>query len=182
MRAPRSIFLGGALAAAAVLGGTTLTAAADDTSPSEVSSSEAPSDVAGHGWRDQALAAFDELRHQQYRAWADEDGAAFASTFTEDADMVTFNGEHLQTRDGIAEGMQYFFDNYIEPNTIELVDEDITFVGSKMAVIVRTTCLINQGDTECRDGSLSINTNVMVRRHGEWLQQSFQNTRVDPLP
>lgn len=177
MRAPRSIIVCVALATAAVLGGTTL-AAADDADRPEPPSSEATSQEG----RDRALEAFDDLRRRQYQAWADEDGAAFAATFTRDADFVSFNGEHLQTRDGIAEGLQYFFDNYIEPSTIHMTDEDVTFVGPSMAVVVRTTCLINQGETECRDGSLSVNTNVMVRRHGVWLQQSFQNTRKDPLP
>lgn len=125
--------------------------------------------------------AIEELRETQYQAWADKDGAAFASVFAKDGDVVTFNGDILSTRKGIAEGMQYYFDNFIEDTTIELLDEKIRFSDSRTAIVIRTTCLIRDGETECRDGSDSVNTNVLTKRHGEWSQQSFQNTRVEPI-
>lgn len=131
--------------------------------------------------RKQAVEEFDELRDRQYQAWADKDGAAFAASFAEDADVVTFNGEILSTRGEIAEKMQYYFDNFIEDTTIELVDEKIRFVDARSAIVIRTTCLIRDGESECREGSDSVNTTVLAKRHGEWSQQSFQNTRVEPF-
>lgn len=128
------------------------------------------------------LKAFAEIRQQQADAWYAEDGAAFAATFTEDADLVTFNGDHLRTRDGIAEGMQYYFDTYIDHTKLHTIDEHIRFAGPNLAVIVRTGCQLVPPSTTCRPDSLSRNTNVMVKRHGRWLQESFQNTRVVALP
>ncbi|MGK5552025.1 SgcJ/EcaC family oxidoreductase [Actinomadura kijaniata] len=126
---------------------------------------------------------FERLRQRQADAWARQDGAAFAATFTRDGDMVTFNGDHLRTRRGIAVGMQYYFDKYIPDSTIRYLGERVRFPAPGLAVIVRTTCLVDAGQSDCRDGSLSVNTNVMTRqRDGRWLQDSFQNTRVDPLP
>ena len=122
-------------------------------------------------------AAFDELLRRQEQAWANQDGEAFAATFHEDGDLVAVTGHHLRTREGIAEGMEYFFDNYIEPSTIKTLGEDVRYVEPDVVVIIRESCLINEGETECREGSLSTNTNVMTREHGEWLQASFQNTR-----
>jgi len=132
----------------------------------------------GHGGspeRDQA--AFDALLERQQEAWAEEDGAAFAATFVEDGDMVTFNGDHLATREGIAEGMQYYFDNFIEGNSIAILSEQVRYVESDVVVIVRESCLVNDGETACRADSLSTNTNVLTRERGVWLQTSFQNTR-----
>jgi uncharacterized protein (TIGR02246 family) len=125
---------------------------------------------------------FDRLRQRQADAWARQDGAAFAATFAPNADMVTFNGDHLRTRRGIAVGMQYYFDKYIPENTIRYLDEQVRFAGPGLAIIVRTTCLVDAGQNDCRDGSLSTNTNVMTKHQNRWLQESFQNTRVDPLP
>jgi hypothetical protein len=51
-----------------------------------------------------------------------------------------------------------------------------------LVFIVRTTCIVNAGQDACRSGSDSRNTNVLRKRHGQWLQTSFQNTRIDPLP
>lgn len=132
--------------------------------------------------RNHDLAQLDRIKAAQYDAWVREDGAAFAATFTRDADMVTFSGDHLRTREGIATGMQYYFDNYIDHSTIHEVTENVRFAGRDLVVIVRTTCLLDQGETECRADSMSTNTNVLVRRHGRWLQESFQNTRQFTLP
>jgi uncharacterized protein (TIGR02246 family) len=126
--------------------------------------------------------AFARIRDQQADAWYREDGAAFAATFTADADVVTFNGDHLRTREGIAEGMQYYFDTYIDHTRLHTIDEHVRFAGPNLAVIVRTGCQLVPPSTECRPDSLSRNTNVMVKRHGRWLQESFQNTRVVALP
>jgi uncharacterized protein (TIGR02246 family) len=132
--------------------------------------------------RDHDLAQLERIQAAQYDAWVREDGAAFAATFTSDADMVTFSGDHLRTRDGIATGMQYYFDNYIDHSAIREVTENVRFAGRDLVVIVRSTCLVNQGETECRADSMSTNTNVLVRKHGRWLQESFQNTRQFALP
>jgi uncharacterized protein (TIGR02246 family) len=122
-------------------------------------------------------AAFDAILELQQQAWIDEDGAGFAATFHEDGDMVTFNGDHMAGREDIAEGMQYYFDNFIEGSRIEILAEQVRYVESDVVVIVRETCLVNEGETECRADSLSTNTNVLTRERGEWLQTSFQNTR-----
>jgi uncharacterized protein (TIGR02246 family) len=135
-----------------------------------------------HGMTHDPREDFDRLRQRQADAWARQDGAAFAATFTSNADMVTFNGDHLRTRRGIAIGMQRYFDVYIPENAIRYLDEHVRFAGPGLAIIVRTTCLVDAGQNDCRDGSLSTNTNVMTRHQGQWLQESFQNTRVDPLP
>jgi uncharacterized protein (TIGR02246 family) len=128
------------------------------------------------------LAAFERIATRQEAAWAAEDGAAFAATFTDDADFVTFNGDYLVTRQGIAAGLQHAFDNYIPPSRIVRLDEHIRYVEPDLVFIVRTTCIVNAGQDACRSGSDSRNTNVLSKRHGQWLQTSFQNTRIDPLP
>ncbi|GCD46262.1 SgcJ/EcaC family oxidoreductase [Streptomyces paromomycinus] len=131
---------------------------------------------------DQDRAALDALLRRQEQAWADKDGAAFAATFAKDADLVTFNGDYLRTREAIAQGMQYYFDHYIEDTTLRTLDEHVRFVNRRTAVVVRTTCQLPAGESECRAGSESVNTNVLTKKNGIWLQQSFQNTRKTALP
>ncbi|MET0135456.1 MAG: SgcJ/EcaC family oxidoreductase [Kibdelosporangium sp.] len=127
-------------------------------------------------------AAIQRILEQQQDAWYREDGVAFAANFTKDADLVTFNGDHLTTREGIAKGMQFYFDTYIDHTQLKTLDQHIRFTSPTMVVIVRTACQLVPPATECRSDSLSRNTNVLVKQDGRWLQESFQNTRVVALP
>lgn len=127
-------------------------------------------------------AAFDQLRHQQEDAWARADAAAFAATFTGDGDMVTFNGDHLHGREHITNRMQHYFDAYLQGTRLLMLSEQLRYVEPDIAIIVRTGCVLWDDQITCTDEALSVNTNVFVKRHGRWLQTSFQNTRIRPIP
>ncbi|MBE1488548.1 SgcJ/EcaC family oxidoreductase [Plantactinospora soyae] len=158
------------------------TAMAGGLIPTSAGATETAAGKAISDDRERDLAAFERILGQQEAAWAAEDGTAFAATFAEDADLVTFNGDYLVTRRGIAAGMQHAFDLYIPPSRIVRLGEHIRFLEPDVAIIVRTSCIIDAGQEACRSGSDSRNTNVLRKRHGGWLQTSFQNTRIDPLP
>lgn len=127
------------------------------------------------------LAALQELRQRQEDAWARGDAAGYAAVYTPDADLITFNGDHLRTRAGIEEGMGYYFTTYLRGTRLLQRDERIRFVEPDLVVIVRQGCVLWPGETACSAEALSVNTNVAVRRHGRWLYTSFQNTRIRPL-
>jgi uncharacterized protein (TIGR02246 family) len=162
------------VAAVAAAIGMTMTGAAVAATPDV----PAGAGVARHD--DQA--AFDRLRRQQADAWARGDGAAFAATFTADGDMVTFNGDHLHATAGIATRMQHYFDTYLQGTRILTLSETVRYTEPDTAIIVRTGCVLWDEQTTCTDEALSINTNVLIKRRGEWLQTSFQNTRIRPIP
>jgi uncharacterized protein (TIGR02246 family) len=142
--------------------------------------SAAPADSRTHGGGDQA--AFNQLRQRQEDAWARGDGTAWAATFTQDGDMVTFNGDYLHGRDGITARMQHYFDTYLQGTRLLMLTEHVRYTEPDTAVIVRTGCVLWADQTTCTDEALSVNTNVLVKRHGRWLQTSFQNTRIRPIP
>lgn len=127
------------------------------------------------------VAALQELRQRQDRAWERGDARAYAALYTKDADVVTFNGDHLSTRAGIEEGMGHYFTTYLKGTRLLQQDQRIRFPEADLAVIVRTGCVLWPGETACTDEALSVNTNVAVKRHGHWLYTSFQNTRIRPL-
>ena len=154
------------LATAAVLTSTAVVSATPDTAPAHAG--------------DQA--AFNQLRQRQEHAWARGDGAAWAATFTPDGDMVTFNGDHQHGRHDIAERMQHYFDAYLQDTRLLMLTEQVRYTEPDTAIIVRTGCVLWADQTTCTDEALSVNTNVLVKRHGHWLQTSFQNTRIRPLP
>ena len=128
------------------------------------------------------LTALRDLREKQEDAWARGDGSAYAAIHTADADVVTFNGDHLRTRQGIATGMQRYFDEILQGTRIMTLTEQTRFPEPDIAIIVRTGCVLWPGETACSAEALSINTNIALKRHGKWLYTSFQNTRIRPLP
>jgi uncharacterized protein (TIGR02246 family) len=127
------------------------------------------------------LAALRALRERQEAAWADGDAAAYAAVYTPDADLITFNGDHLRGRAGIEQGMGYYFETYLGGTRLLQRDERIRFVEPDLVIIVREGCVLWPGETECTTEALSVNTNTAVKRHGRWLYTSFQNTRIRPL-
>ncbi|MFL6125102.1 SgcJ/EcaC family oxidoreductase [Actinophytocola sp.] len=127
-------------------------------------------------------AAFTQLRQRQEDAWARGDGTAWAATFTQDGDMVTFNGDYLHGRDDIAARMQHYFDTYLQGTRLLMLTEHVRYTEPDTAIIVRTGCVLWDAQTTCTDEALSVNTNVLIKRHGRWLQTSFQNTRIRPIP
>jgi uncharacterized protein (TIGR02246 family) len=126
--------------------------------------------------------AFDRLRAKQEDAWARGDAAAWATTFTPDGDMVTFNGDHLHGREHITTRMQHYFDTYLKDTRLLMLTEQVRYAEPDIAIIVRTGCVLWNQETTCTDEALSVNTNVLVKRHGQWTQTSFQNTRIRPIP
>ncbi|MBQ0901991.1 SgcJ/EcaC family oxidoreductase [Micromonospora sp. U21] len=127
------------------------------------------------------LTALRHLREKQEDAWARGDGSAYAAIHTADADVVTFNGDHLRTRHGIATGMQHYFDEFLQGTRIMTLTEQTRFSEPDIAIIVRTGCVLWPGESTCSAEALSINTNIALKRHGKWLYTSFQNTRIRPL-
>jgi uncharacterized protein (TIGR02246 family) len=137
---------------------------------------------ASAGWE---AAARDHLRGlvaAQQRAWAAGDGAAFAATFTEDADFVAVDGSHLRTRSGIAASMQEGFDGFMAgTRPTDPREWHIRFAGPDLAVVVTSgVCVLWPGTDTGRPEDLSIQTRVAVRGDGGWLFTAFQNGRMRP--
>lgn len=148
------------------------------TSAAAVEAAPTPAAEAHRG--DQA--AFDRLRQLQEDAWQRGDATAWAATFTSDGDMVTFNGDHLHGRQHMTDRMQHYFDTYLQGTRLLMLTEQVRYVEQDTVIIVRSGCVLWDDQTACTDEALSVNTNVLVKRHGRWLQTSFQNTRVRPIP
>src|SRR5262245_17134604 len=62
-----------------------------------------------------------DLTHRMEHAWNTADGLAYAGSFTEDSDYITFDGTHLRGRDANARHHQQLFDTV--PKNTRLVFE-----------------------------------------------------------
>lgn len=129
-------------------------------------------------------AALAELERRQWQAWEQGDGRAFAETFTEDADFVAVNGEHIHTRAAIAQSMQEGFDTFMANTRISPAEQRrVRFLSPDTAIVISIgTCVLRDGATECRAQDRSIQSRTAIKRGGQWLITAFQNSRMTPPP
>ncbi|GAB4585155.1 SgcJ/EcaC family oxidoreductase [Nocardia sp. IFM 10818] len=123
------------------------------------------------------------LLRAQADAWAAGDGAAFAATFTEDADFVSVIGEFIHGRAEMTTEMQKGFDGFMkgtrmsDPGTLK-----IRFPAPDTAIMITQGVRPSRPDDPAGPDEQSIQTRVAVRTKGTWLFTSFQNTRVTQFP
>jgi uncharacterized protein (TIGR02246 family) len=111
-------------------------------------------------------------------AWNQGDGEALAAVFTDDGDLVGFDGHHLKGREEIAPWHQQLFDKWLKGSRLVGNVEDVRFVGPDVAVMHAVGGTIMRGKSKPSPGRDSIQTLIVTRRGHEWQVAAFQNTRL----
>lgn len=111
-------------------------------------------------------------------AWDRGDGEAYGACFTEDADYVTFQGEHLQGRKAIADTHQQLWNSVLRGSTLEGEMKKIHFITPEFAIFHALGAVKLRWQKTAPKKRDSINTNVVVKQNGEWKIAAFQNSRV----
>lgn len=111
-------------------------------------------------------------------AWDRGDGAAYGSCFTEDADYVTFQGEHLQGRKAIAETHQELWNGVLRGSTLQGEIKKVRFISPEMAIFHGLGVVKLRWQKNAPSKRDSINTNVVVNQNGKWIIAAFQNSRI----
>ena len=113
--------------------------------------------------------------------WNRGSGDAFAATFTEDGDLVAFDGTRFRGRGEIAPFHQELFDRWLKGLRLVGRVEDVRFLSPDGALMHAVGSTVMRGKTEPSPERDSIQTLVAVREGGEWRLAAFQNTRVRPM-
>src|SRR5215471_11919709 len=79
-------------------------------------------------------AAIRRLYEQAMDAWNKGSGEAFAAVFTEDGDLVAFDGTHFRGRKEIAPFHQRLFETYLKGTRLVGSVTDVRFLSSDVAV------------------------------------------------
>src|SRR5215813_8992890 len=79
-------------------------------------------------------AAIRRLYEQAMDAWNKGSGEAFAAVFTEDGDLVAFDGTHFKGRKEIAPFHQRLFETYLKGTRLVGSVTDVRFLSSDVAV------------------------------------------------
>jgi len=122
-----------------------------------------------------------DLYRQLMDGWNRGSGSAFAAAFTEDGDLVAFDGTHFKGRREIEPSHQELFDRWMKGTRLVGEVKDVRFLGSDVAVMHAVGGTVMRGKSRPSPERDSIQTLVATRESGEWRLAAFQNTRVRPI-
>jgi uncharacterized protein (TIGR02246 family) len=123
-------------------------------------------------------AAVRVLYRELMEGWNRGSGEAFAAVFTDDGDLVGFDGTHLKGRAEIATFHQELFDKWMKGTRLVGQVKDVRFLSSDVALMHTVGSTVMRGKTEPAPERDSIQTLVATRQSGEWRLAAFQNTRL----
>ena len=126
-------------------------------------------------------AAVRALYQQLMDGWNQGSGDAFAAVFTEDGDLVGFDGTHFKGREEIAPFHQQLFDKWLKGSRLVGKVKDVRFLSPDVALMHAVGGTVMRGKSEPSPERDSIQT-LVAKREGEgWRLAAFQNTRVRPI-
>src|SRR5215217_7021552 len=114
--------------------------------------------------------------------WNKGSGDAFAAAFTEDGDLVAFDGTHFEGREEIAPFHQQLFDKWLKGSRLVGEVKDVRFLSPDVALMHAVGGTVMRGKTDPVPERDSIQTLVATRQEGDqWRLAAFQNTRLHPM-
>jgi uncharacterized protein (TIGR02246 family) len=114
--------------------------------------------------------------------WNQGSGVAFASVFTEDGDLVGFDGTHFKGRQEIAPFHQQLFDKWLKGSRLVGEVRDVRFLSTDVALMHAVGGTVMRGKSGPSPERDSIQTLVATRQEGDlWRLAAFQNTRLHPM-
>jgi uncharacterized protein (TIGR02246 family) len=122
------------------------------------------------------------LYQQLMDGWNQGSGDAFAAVFTEDGDLVAFDGTHFKGRQEIAPFHQQLFDKWLKGSRLVGQVKDVRFLSPDIALMHAVGGTVMRGKSEPSPERDSIQTLLATRQEGdEWRLAAFQNTRLHPM-
>jgi uncharacterized protein (TIGR02246 family) len=120
----------------------------------------------------------DELRslhHQLLECWNARDGEALAVLFTEDGNLVGFDGS---TVDGRPQIRAHYLEIFADHQTAAYVGKvrEVRHLAPEVALLRAVVGMVPPGQSDINPAVNAIQTLVAVRQGGGWRVALFQNT------
>ena len=119
-----------------------------------------------------------DLYRELMAGWNRGSGEDFAAVFTEDGDLVAFDGTHFEGRAQIAPFHQELFDKWLKGTRLVGRVKDVRFLSPDVALMHAVGSTIMRGKSVPSPERDSIQTLVATRQNGEWRLAAFQNTQL----
>ena len=119
-----------------------------------------------------------DLYRELMDGWNRGSGEAFAAVFTEDGDLIGFDGTHFEGRAEITTFHQELFDKWLKGTRLVGRVKDVRFLSPDVALMHAVGSTVMRGKSRPSPERDSIQTLVATRQSGEWRLAAFQNTRL----
>ena len=119
-----------------------------------------------------------DLYRELMDGWNRGSGEDYAAVFTEDGDLVAFDGTHFDGIGEIAPFHQELFDKWMKGTRLVGRVKDVRFLSPDVALMHAVGSTVMRGKSEPSPERDSIQTLVAVRQNGQWRLAAFQNTRL----
>lgn len=123
----------------------------------------------------------DLVQTRQQQAWNQHDAKAYASSFTQDGDVVNVVGWWWKGRKEIESKLTHAFAFVFRESTLTITQVDVRFLPPEIAVAhVRWTMTGAKTPPTIPEPGAGIQTIVLQRLGGNWMIAAFQNTNYVP--
>ena len=119
--------------------------------------------------------AIKELHKQLLTFWNDQSGAGMASLFTEDANVIGFDGSQMNGRLQIETELKKVFADHKTARYVWKVEE-IRFLDSQTALLRAIVGMVPPGKKELNPATNAIQSLIAIKQNGLWKVSLFQNT------
>lgn len=124
------------------------------------------------------IQAIEALFERLKQAWNKGDAGLYGSCFTDEADYVTFQGEHLQGRGAIADVHKALWQGVLKGSKLVGEIKDVRILSEDAAIFHGLGAVKLRWQKAAPKKRDSINTNMLVKQNGEWKIAAFQNSRI----
>jgi uncharacterized protein (TIGR02246 family) len=126
-------------------------------------------------------AAVRALYNELMDAWNTGSGEAYAAVFSEEGDLIGFDGVHFKGHREIVPFHQRLFETHLKGTRLIGKVTGVRFLGPNVAVMHARGGTVMRGKSVPAPERDSIQTLVATKRGGEWRLAAFQNMRVRPM-
>jgi uncharacterized protein (TIGR02246 family) len=117
------------------------------------------------------------LHRQLLERWNRRDAAGLAALFTDDGNLVGFDGSQVNGRTEIEAHLRPIFADHPTAAYVGIV-RGVRQLGLEVAVLRAVVGMVPPGQTDLVPAVNAIQTLVAARRDGQWRVEVFQNTPV----
>lgn len=108
-------------------------------------------------------------------AWNARSASDFAALFTEDGNLVGFDGSPLNGRVQIETELRRIFEDHLTAAYVAKVRE-VRFLNSETVILRAVAGMVPHGQTELNPATNAIQTLAAAKSNGPWHIALFQNT------
>jgi uncharacterized protein (TIGR02246 family) len=116
-----------------------------------------------------------ELYQKLIDSWNRRNAAGFAALFTDDSNVVGFDGSQMNGSSEIATTLSQLFADHVTAPYIAKI-RDLRFLTPEVAILRAVVGMIPPGQTELNPAVNSIQTLIALKQDKSWKIALFQNT------